>query len=101
MFVISLRCNRKKLLLAAKILLILCLFLLFVFFVNRILWNPADQTVLFTESMSVDENGAAAGEDAAAGDAADGEEQSYPGEPIRVHQSLEQYWLEMLSSVEL
>ena len=97
MFVISLRCNRKKLMLAAKILLVLCLFLLFVFFVNRILWNPADQTVLFTESMSVDETGAAAGE----GDAAGGEEQSYPGEPIRVHQSLEQYWLEMLSSVEL
>ena len=84
MFVISLRCNKKRLLLAAKILLILSLFLLFVFFVNRILWDSAHPSMLTTESMAVDENGAADGEGVAAG-----AEQSYPGEPIRVHLSLE------------
>lgn len=99
MFVISLRYNRKTLLLAAKILLVLCLLLLFVFLVNRTLWNSADQTVLITESITVEENGATDSEGAAAGDLTGSDGQSYPGEPIRVQQSLEQYWLEMLSSL--
>jgi hypothetical protein len=83
MFVISIGNTKKKLRLTAKILLVLVLLLLLSYLFNHTLLTSSDQTAMVPDTVSTDGT----------------QETNYPGEPIRVYNSFENYWLDMLESV--
>lgn len=83
MFVISISNTKKKLRMSAKILLVIVLLLLLGYLFNHSLLTSADPTVLVTDPVSTNE----------------AEETNYPGEPIRVYNSFENYWLDKLAVI--
>lgn len=83
MFVISIGNTKKKLRFTAKILLALVLIFLLCYLFNYTVLTTADQTTLVPDTVSSEGT----------------DETTYPGEPIRVYNSFENYWLDMLASV--
>ena len=81
MFVISIGNTKKKLRLTAKIVLVILLLLLLCYLFNQTVLTSADPTTLVTDNVITEER----------------EDTTYPGEPIRVYNSFENYWLEKIA----
>ena len=82
MFVISISATKKKIKLAIKALVVVCLLVMLSYLFNSTLAASADAPVVITNGENSDE-----------------EEKHYPGEPIRVYNDLESYWEDKLTGL--
>ena len=73
----------KKFRLAMKIVIVLCLLLMLSYLFNYTLAASADAPIVITNSESDTES----------------DDGHYPGEPVRVYNSLEEYWQDKLAGV--
>ena len=83
MFIISISAAKKKLRFAAKILIVLCLLVMLSYLFNYTLAASADAPIVMTDGDTDSES----------------DDGHYPGEPVRVYNSLEDYWQDKLSGV--
>ena len=83
MFVISISATKKKVRFALKILIVLCLIVMLSYLFNYTLAASADVPIVITDGNAGNQT----------------EEGHYPGEPVRVYNSLESYWQDKLDGV--
>lgn len=82
MFVISIRNTKKKLRFAAMILIVLLLLAVAGYIITKVVPSSAEVPI-----VAIDEDSDSANEG------------HYPGEPIRVYNSLEGYWQDKVSGI--